>query len=94
VPKCNEAILAMLEPCYIEYCRKGKHSYVDYFDLDQTIKCVDFLKYYSIRKKAPKTPVKSLYKKFGRDFVRHFEMAYNTCIAAGIDINFEDLYDY
>tara|TARA_R110001599_G_scaffold183085_2_gene376186 strand:+ start:959 stop:1231 length:273 start_codon:yes stop_codon:yes gene_type:complete len=81
----------MLGAYFNEYDKKGDHVYVDYFDFNATIGCPNFFKFYKIRVKSPETPIKSLYKLFGEDFTRHFEMAYQTCNASGVKIYLDDI---
>ena len=55
-----------------------------------TVECKDFVKYFNMREKLPNHKPKAFNAKFGPDFVRHFEIAYQI-IKESTDMTLEDL---
>lgn len=59
----------------LKYFDKG-HTYITNFDLEATCNVPEFETYYRLRDKNPKIQKDKWYKKFGKDFCQHFELAY------------------
>jgi len=65
----------------IEYCEKKDlkgltHHYYDVFNYNKTIKVSEYKHYFKYREKFKSLTPGKLEKVFGKDFVRHFEIAY------------------
>lgn len=83
----------MLNPEYKLVTKKGKHTYIDHFDFEETIDHESFYTYYRMREKdsSVKFNAKGYKKYFDEDLIRHFEIAYHMVKDAGLDIeNIED----
>jgi hypothetical protein len=57
-----------------------KHRYIDIFNYEKTIQTPEFKNYYKYRTKFKSLPIQKLEKVFGKDEVRHFEIAYQIWI--------------
>jgi hypothetical protein len=83
----------MFNPEYKLVTKKGKHTYIDHFDFEETIDHESFYTYYRMREKDSnvKFNAKGYKKYFDKDLIRHFEIAYHMVKDAGLDIeNIED----
>ena len=69
---------------------ENKDVYIDIFNFMKTVECKDFFKYFNMREKLPNHKPKAFNAKFGPDFVRHFEMAYQI-IKGSTDLTLGDL---
>ena len=69
---------------------ENKDVYIDIFNFMKTVECNDFARYFNMREKLPNHKPKAFNAKFGPDFVRHFEMAYQI-IKGSTDMTLEDL---
>lgn len=50
------------------------------FNLQSTIDHKEFVNYYRLREKAPSWPFTKYSKMFGKDLIKHFEIAYQTLL--------------
>lgn len=57
--------------------KKGKHTHIINFDLEETINVPEFETYFRLRENNPKIDYSRWRSKFGKDLCLHFEIAYS-----------------
>ena len=57
--------------------KKGKHTHIVDFDLEETTKMPEFETYFRLRESNPKIDSTKWHTKFGSELCLHFEIAYS-----------------